>query len=177
MGSPLDPPYGHPPRERVTAVASPARFRIGQAVRVVAGDYAGGTGIVRSIDKAGGYLVAFNGDSVIAVSEWIHGDLLSESLVGDVKPQPRKHSHYFRDVSRLREIDVYRVLELFDVTHPSAQHAIKKLMVSGRRGAKNVEQDVREAGDTVNRWLEMIAEDGSSDPAPGGSRHSTEKSQ
>ena len=71
----------------------------------------------------------------------------------------RKHAHYFRDVSRLREIDVYRVLELFNVIHPSAQHAIKKLMVAGQRGAKDVEQDVREAGDTVARWLEMIAED------------------
>lgn len=71
----------------------------------------------------------------------------------------RQHSHYFKDVSKLHEIDLYRVFDLFGVTHPCAQHAVKKLMMAGQRGVKDIERDVREAGDTVSRWLQMIAED------------------
>ena len=71
----------------------------------------------------------------------------------------RKHSHYFKDVSKLKTVDVYRLIELFDVTHPCLQHAIKKLLVAGGRGAKNVETDIQEAIDTLVRYLEMRQED------------------
>lgn len=71
----------------------------------------------------------------------------------------RDDAHYFRDVSHIKEIDIYRVLDLFCVTHPCAQHAIKKLMVAGQRGVKDVECDVQEAGRTINRWLQMISEE------------------
>lgn len=70
-----------------------------------------------------------------------------------------KHSHYKKDVSHLQMVDVYRVLKLFEVTDPAIQHAIKKLLVAGGRGAKEIEQDYREAGDSINRALQMIAED------------------
>src|SRR5690606_25536791 len=36
------------------------------------------------------------------------------------------YGHYFRDVSHLQAIDVYRVLRLFGVTDPCLQHATKK---------------------------------------------------
>lgn len=71
----------------------------------------------------------------------------------------RKHSHYFKDVSKLETVDVYCLIELFDVTHPCLQHAIKKLLVAGGRGAKNVETDIQEAIDTLVRYLEMRQED------------------
>lgn len=71
----------------------------------------------------------------------------------------RKHSHYFKDVSHLKEIDVYRVLELFAVTDPTLQHVVKKALCAGLRGAKDFEQDVREIYDTSARRLQMIAED------------------
>ena len=51
-----------------------------------------------------------------------------------------KHSHYFKNVRHLDGIDVYRVLELFNVTDPCLQHAIKKLLCAGGRGAKDIEQ-------------------------------------
>lgn len=71
-----------------------------------------------------------------------------------------KHSHYFKDVSRLDLIDVYRVLALFQVTDPCIQHAVKKLLVAGGRGAgKDLDKDVREAIDSLNRFLEMKKED------------------
>jgi hypothetical protein len=73
-------------------------------------------------------------------------------------------------VSHLKEIDVYRVLDLFAVTNPSIQHATKKLLCAGGRGAKDFEKDLREAVDSINRALQMIAEDCSRDdtskPAP-----------
>lgn len=71
-----------------------------------------------------------------------------------------KHAHYFKDVSNLSRVDVYRVLELFAVTDPCIQHAIKKLLVAGGRGAKSVDKDVQEAIDTLQRWQEMRKEDG-----------------
>lgn len=71
-----------------------------------------------------------------------------------------KHSHYFKDVRNLNQIDVYRVCELFNVEDPSGatQHAIKKLLLPGGRGNKGVEKDLREAMDSIERRLEMLRE-------------------
>jgi hypothetical protein len=71
-----------------------------------------------------------------------------------------KHPHYFKDVSGLTHIDIYRVLDLFAVSEPCLQHAIKKLLVAGGRGAgKDPYRDVSEAIDSLERWREMYAED------------------
>ena len=70
----------------------------------------------------------------------------------------KKHSHYFKPCP-YAEIDIYRVLKLFEVTDPCLGHAIKKLLVAGGRGAKDHYQDVQEAIDTLNRHLDMIIED------------------
>lgn len=78
-----------------------------------------------------------------------------------------KYSHYHKDVEHLKTIDVYRTLELFGVTDQALGHAIKKLLCAGQRGAgKTLEQDVREAVDTLNRRLQMLAEDESQVPGP-----------
>ena len=71
-----------------------------------------------------------------------------------------KHPHYHKDVKGLETIDVYRVLQLFNVTDPCLQHAIKKLLVAGGRGAgKGPERDIQEAIDCLTRSLEIINED------------------
>lgn len=75
-----------------------------------------------------------------------------------------KHSHYFKSVAGLTHVDVYRVLELFDVTDPCIQHAVKKLLVAGGRGVKaamgqTVARDVQEAIDSLTRWQAMRLED------------------
>lgn len=71
----------------------------------------------------------------------------------------RAHNHYFKDVSALTHIDVYRVLQLFNVTDPCIQHAVKKLLVAGGRGAgKDISKDVKEAADSLVRWQEMQVE-------------------
>lgn len=71
-----------------------------------------------------------------------------------------KHPHYHKDVRHLQTIDVYRVLHLFNVTDPCIQHAVKKLLVAGGRGAgKDISRDVQEAIDSLQRFQEMRAED------------------
>jgi len=75
-------------------------------------------------------------------------------------PIAKKHPHYHKDVRHLESVDVYRVLELFGVTSPTLQHAVKKLLVSGRRGGgKDQIKDVKEAIDSLERFLEMQNED------------------
>lgn len=79
-----------------------------------------------------------------------------------------KHSHYYKDVSHLDHIDVYRVLQLFNVTDPCLQHAIKKLLVAGGRGAgKDVSHDIQEAIDSLLRVQEMEREDSDGSRFPG----------
>jgi hypothetical protein len=71
-----------------------------------------------------------------------------------------KYPHYFKDVSYLETVDVYRVLTLFKVNDPCIQHAIKKLLCAGDRGDKSMIKDITEARDSLNRHLEMLQEDG-----------------
>lgn len=63
-------------------------------------------------------------------------------------------------MSGYEEIDVYRVLDLFDVTDPCISHAVKKLLVAGGRGAgKDFRKDLNEAIDSLVRCREMMGED------------------
>lgn len=56
-------------------------------------------------------------------------------------------------------IDIYRVLEVYEVTDPCIQHAVKKLLCAGKRGYKEVEKDVQEAIQSLQRWEEMRREE------------------
>lgn len=69
------------------------------------------------------------------------------------------HDHYFKDVSHLEKIDVYRVADLFGVMHPCLQHAAKKIICAGQRGHKDQQRDVQDAIDSLHRWQEMQEED------------------
>ena len=69
-----------------------------------------------------------------------------------------KYPHYHKNVAHLKYVDVYRVLILFGVTDPCLQHAIKKLLCAGNRGAKDETQDVQEAISSLLRYLEMQTE-------------------
>lgn len=74
-----------------------------------------------------------------------------------------EYSHYFKNVENLSHIDVYRVLELFNVTNPCIQHAVKKLLVAGTRGQKaamgwDMGKDVAEAIVSLQRWQQMQVE-------------------
>jgi len=70
------------------------------------------------------------------------------------------HEHYFRDVpAGVSKVDVYRLLEMFDVTCPVAQHVIKKALAAGQRGHKNTVRDWSDIRDSAERKLQMIEED------------------
>lgn len=68
------------------------------------------------------------------------------------------YNHYHKPCP-YEYIDVYRVLSLWNVTDPCIQHAIKKLLVAGDRGVKNVDKDIREAIVSLQRWQEMRQEE------------------
>lgn len=70
----------------------------------------------------------------------------------------QRYPKYYKPVGDLKEVDVYAVHMLFEIDDPSGaiQHASKKLLLSGcRTGGKSAFDDVREARDTLNRWLEL----------------------
>ncbi len=66
--------------------------------------------------------------------------------------------HYFKKCP-FDVVDVYRVLDLFNVWHPCLQHAVKKLLCAGRRGSKDLRKDVQEAIATLTRMLDMLDEE------------------
>lgn len=57
-----------------------------------------------------------------------------------------------------RSIDVYDVLNAFGVTCPAAQHAIKKLLMPGKRGHKSELGDLLEARASVDRAIDLARE-------------------
>jgi hypothetical protein len=69
------------------------------------------------------------------------------------------HEHYFKDVSGLQRLDVYRVIELFNVPAGPIDHAVKKLLCAGNRGHKDLDRDIQDAIDSLTRWQAMRAED------------------
>ena len=70
-----------------------------------------------------------------------------------------KYGHYYKDVSNLAEIDIYRVLSLYEVADPCIAHAVKKLLCAGRRGGKDEAQDISEAISALMRWKAIKQED------------------
>lgn len=77
------------------------------------------------------------------------------------KSMAELYPHYYKRVDDLMEIDVYAVHNLFNIQDPSGaiQHASKKLLLSGvRTGGKSQFKDIREARDTLTRWLQLNIE-------------------
>jgi hypothetical protein len=77
----------------------------------------------------------------------------------DKQKEKTKHSHYKKDVKHLDYIDVYRIIDLYKLDDPCFQHALKKILVPGARGHKDLTKDINDIIDTMQRKLEMLAED------------------
>lgn len=56
------------------------------------------------------------------------------------------------------KLDPYRIFEVYRISHPAQQHAIKKLLRAGN-SVKSLEQDIDEVIVTLNRWKEMMQEE------------------
>lgn len=93
-----------------------------------------------------------------------YGHTLECPKVGS-SPEPEfevKHGHYYK-ACPYPAIDIYRVLELFNVSDPVLQHVAKKALVTGGRGHKGIEKDVQDMIDSLLRWQEMRREESGRD--------------
>lgn len=129
--------------------------------------------------KAVNYYLVFDQEpnlSISGVREMSRDNFIARQINGrivpvkDETPMPEKlknsdshikpkYSHYLKDPTGYGAIDVYRLLRMFEVTDHEIGHAVKKLLVSGKRGAKGKRQDLIEAIDTLNRLLTIMDED------------------
>jgi len=76
----------------------------------------------------------------------------------DKEDKQQKHQHYKKDVKHLDYIDVYRIIDLYELHDPCFQHALKKILVPGARGHKDLTKDINDIIDTMRRKLEMMSE-------------------
>lgn len=53
------------------------------------------------------------------------------------------------------DVDVYEVLEAFEIKCPAIQHAIKKLLFPGTRGDKDSIKDLEEARASIDRAIQL----------------------
>lgn len=63
-------------------------------------------------------------------------------------------SKYTRSIYGV-EIDIYDILNAWEVICPATQHAIKKLLMPGQRGNKSKLQDLREASQAIKRAIRL----------------------
>jgi hypothetical protein len=56
-------------------------------------------------------------------------------------------------------VDVYRVLSAFKTDSPEIDHAVKKLLAAGKRGAKDYKQDLLEAVQSIEAMLLRIEDE------------------
>lgn len=83
-----------------------------------------------------------------------------EQLVkcGELKIDGEMHdatiNKYIRDCKGV-QVDVYDVLQAFDVTNPALQHLIKKALCVGIRGHKTKQQDLQDIIDSAIRAKEL----------------------
>lgn len=64
-------------------------------------------------------------------------------------------SKYHREIKPGVWVDVYDVLQAWDVTNPALQHAIKKALAAGQRGHKDRETDLDEVVQCAIRAREL----------------------
>ncbi len=66
-------------------------------------------------------------------------------------------NHYYDYSFKGVRIDPYRIFDVYGITNPCQQHAIKKLLRAGR-SVKELEVDIDEVIKTLGRWKEMLHE-------------------
>lgn len=84
------------------------------------------------------------------------------SSMADLYPK-----YYKRVPEGITVIDTYALNQMFPVEDPTGciLHARKKLLIPGTRtGGKDMYDDIKEARDTLNRWLELNKPGAASQP-------------
>lgn len=78
--------------------------------------------------------------------------------MNSLKEIENKYPHYHKAIPPgLKKLDVYAVLKIFNIRSQLIGHAIKKLLCTGNRGAKNYLQDLHEARDSITKEIEYIS--------------------
>jgi hypothetical protein len=86
------------------------------------------------------------------------GDHYAEAPCGQCRgyEEPRSTpSKYHREIKPGVYIDVYDVLQAFDVRNPALQHLIKKALAAGKRGHKDLTQDMDDIIDSAIRAKDL----------------------
>lgn len=78
-------------------------------------------------------------------------------LIEEDKQELKEYEHYKYSYKGIK-LDPYRILDIYKITCPAQQHAIKKLLRAGN-SVKELKQDITEVIDTLKRKLEMLEED------------------
>lgn len=96
---------------------------------------------------------------------WVPKPSFQDEPTAPKKPVLRQHTgtRYVREIPTLNElpegvialVDVYCVLEAFEIRCPAAAHELKKRLCAGIRGKNDVEQDLKEADDAGVRAREL----------------------
>jgi hypothetical protein len=93
----------------------------------------------------------------------LHYDDIKEQQ--ETKPTLPQNNKYDRTIvgkygSGKCVVDVYRVLNAFPTGSPEIDHAVKKLLASGKRGAKDELQDLREAIQSIEARINYLSDTG-----------------
>jgi hypothetical protein len=67
---------------------------------------------------------------------------------------PNVANKYLKNINGV-SVDIYDILTSFEVHCPATAHAIKKLLMPGKRGDKSALQDLYEAKQAVERAIEL----------------------
>jgi len=127
-----------------------SKFKFGDRVQPVG--YTGYTGVV---------LCASTREELVEVIMESLGILHyrpeSLELIEEDSQELKEYEHYKYSYKGIK-LDPYRILDIYKITCPAQQHAIKKLLRAGN-SVKELKQDITEVIDTLKRKLEMLEED------------------
>ena len=69
--------------------------------------------------------------------------------------EPTKPNKYMREIVPGVWVDVYDVLQAWNVTNPALQHLIKKALQPGHRGHKTLEEDLNDIVSSAKRAIKL----------------------
>ena len=65
------------------------------------------------------------------------------------------NTKYNREIKKGVHVDVYDVLQAFNVTNPALQHLVKKALAVGQRGHKDAAEDYQDIIDSAVRAKQL----------------------
>lgn len=127
-----------------------SKFKVGDRVQVKR--YPQYKGTVTSISCRNTFVSVLSNSSMQV--NYYAGDI---ELVEESSQELKEYEHYKYSYKGIK-LDPYRILDIYKITCPAQQHAIKKLLRAGN-SVKELKQDITEVIDTLKRKLEMLEED------------------